>query len=146
MRWFLAHNILSLYCQYILIRCDFWAHNSLMRSYFERTIVWTMVWVWTGAWSRNRLDNGLILLWSEVLFVWNAWSEKMSSALGAHKVFRALFSLIREYFGLGWSDQWLLSSGTVWSDVTLGWHLNLGCHSPITSVNVDSPIINHYRL
>ena len=35
----------------------FWAHNSLIRSDFERTIFWMMVLVWSGPWSHNRADN-----------------------------------------------------------------------------------------
>ena len=111
--WFRARNI--------PIRSDFWALNSLIRSYFERTTVWTIVWVWCGPWLHNRLDNGLIVVWSEVLSVWKIWSETVLSALRAHTVFRAHFCLIRGYFGLWCSDQRLLLSGTVW----LGGHFRM---------------------
>ena len=94
-RWFRAHNS--------PLRSEFWTHNSLIRSDFERTIVWTMVWVWSGPWLNNRLDNGMILVWSETVL----------SALTVHMVFRAHFSLIRKYFGLGWSDQRFFLSCTV---------------------------------
>ena len=104
-RWFRAHNS--------LIRSNFWAHNRLIRSDFEHTIVWTMVWVWTGPWSHNRLDNGLIMVWSEVLSVWEGlirdsfertlvWSEDTLVWEG----------LIRGNFRLARSDQGSLPDGT----------------------------------
>ena len=111
-----------------LIRSDIWADNSLIRGDFERTIVWKMVCVWCGPWSHNRLDNGLIfgLIRGPFRLERSDQRQTVSSALRAHTVFRAHFNVIRGYFGLGWSDQRLLSSGTVWSEVTSGWRLNLG--------------------
>ena len=106
-RWFRAHNS--------LIRSNFWAHNRLIRSDFERTIVWTMVWVWTGPWSDYGLIRGPFrlgrsdqrqfrahlertrcfertLVWSEDTLVWEG--------------------LIRGNFRLARSDQGSLPDGT----------------------------------
>ena len=98
-RCFRAHNS--------PIRSDFWAQNSLIRSDFKHTIAWTMVCIWSGPWSHNRVGNGLILGWSEVIFVFKGLIrdgfERTSSAYG---VSSALSSnqilvgdgLIRVYF------------------------------------------------
>ena len=119
--WFRAHNS--------LIRSEFWVHNGLIRNDSERKIVWTMVWVWSGPWSYNRLDNGLILVWSEDLSVWKGPFRLERSE---QKQFRAhpeqtlcfertlawsedtLFwdGLIRGYFRLARSDQRSLPDGT----------------------------------
>ena len=94
-RWFWEHNSLFM--------SEFWAHNIQIRSDFERKIVRTMVSFLS---DQRSFPTGKV------------WSETVLSAVSAHIVFRAHFSVIRGYFGLGWSDQRLLSSGTVWSEVT----------------------------
>ena len=81
----------------------------------------------------------LTIVWSEVTPFW-WWSDQRSlpdgnglirghfrQARSEQRQFRAHFCLIREYVGLVGSDQRLLLSATVWSEVTFGWHLNLGC-------------------
>ena len=103
-RWFWARNR--------LIRSDLWAHNSLIRSDFERTIVWTIVWVWSVPWLHNRLDNSVILVWSEVLSVWKGLiRDSLERTWCAHCVLSALYS-----------DQRIPWSGMVWSEVTFVWH------------------------
>ena len=85
------HSLIRLFRgQLSMIRSDFWEHNSLIRSNFECTIVWTMVWIWS---DQRSFPSAKV------------WSETVSSALRAHMLFRAHFSMIRGYFGLGCSDQ-----------------------------------------
>ena len=81
----------------------------LWSDYFERTLVWTMVWYSSGQWSGTCLIRGHFGL--EL-----AWSEAASSALRAHNDLRAHSRLIRGHFGLGRSDQRSHLSGTVWSE------------------------------
>ena len=83
--------------------------NILWSDYFERTLVWTMVWNSSGQWSGTCLIRGHFGL--EL-----AWSEAASSALRAHNDLRAHSRLIRGHFDLGRSDQRSHLSGTVWSE------------------------------
>ena len=71
-------------------------HAYVLGQYFERTLVWTMVWNSSGQWSRTCLTRGhfgLELVWSEA-------ASSAQRALSAHS-----------------SDQSSLRSGTVWSEV-----------------------------
>ena len=81
----------------------------LWSDYFERTLVWTMVWNSSGQWSGTCLIRGHFGL--EL-----AWSEAASSALRAHNDLRAHSRLIRGHYRLGRSDQRSHLSGTVWSE------------------------------
>ena len=56
-RLFGAHNS--------LIKSDFWMHNSLNKSYFERWIVWTMVWFRS---NQRFFPSGKV--WSEKTLAW----------------------------------------------------------------------------
>ena len=61
-----------------------------------------MIWGYSdqrSSQAHNRLDDGLGLVWAMVAKSSGQWSD---FGLIAH------FSLIRGYFGLGWSDQRLL--------------------------------------
>ena len=87
-------------------------HEYDLGQYFERTLVWTMVWNSSGHWSGTCLISshfGLELV----------WSEAASSALRAHYDLPAHTRLIKGHFGLGRSDQRSHLSGTVWSEAIL---------------------------
>ena len=98
---------------------------------FERTIVWSEVILSaqsSGQWSGFELGYGRTIVWTMV-WLWSdqmsfpsekVWSETVLSALRAHTVFRAHFSLIKGYFGLGGSDQGSLPDGTsTWDHVSV---------------------------
>ena len=94
----------------------FWSRDSPIRDHLKRTIVWTMVWFGS---DQRSFPAGKV------------WLETVLSALRAHTKFWAHISLIRGYFGLGWSDQRLLLSGMVWSEVTFVWIGLIGGHFQI---------------
>ena len=118
-RWFWAHNI--------LIRSDFWAQNSLIRNDSKRTIVWTMVWVWSGPWSHNLLDNDLVLFWSEVISVWKGLiRDSFERTLVWSEDNLVCYGLIRGYFCLPQSDQRSLPDDTsTWDMFFLNFLRNL---------------------
>ena len=110
------HSLITIFrVQLNLIRGDF--ERTIVRPGvpFERTIVWSEVILRaqsSGRWSGFCLGHGCTIVWTMFWF-WSdqrsfpsgkLWSETALSALGAHTVFRAHFSLIRGYFGLGWSE------------------------------------------
>ena len=116
----------------------------LWSDYFERTLVWTMVWNSSGQWSGTCLIRGHFGL--EL-----AWSEAASSALRAHNDLRAHSRLIRGHFGLGWSDQRSHLSGTVWSEaissVTSTWAvLDLGLHPGQRLVYKANSYLSYFSL
>ena len=108
----------------------FQAKLSLIRGDFEptivwsgvpcyRTIVWTMIWFWFGPWSHNCWT--MVWFWCDQRSSpWGkVWSETVSSALRAHRLFWAHFTVIGGYFGLGWSDQRSLRDDTsTWDPLT----------------------------
>ena len=102
--------------------------------WFERTLVWsevTSIWGWC---DQRSLPDGYSLIRGQGM----AWSEADSSALRAHAVFHVDFSLTSGYFGLECSDQMLLLSGTIWSEVTFRRHLILGKRCKVFSEWVDN--------
>ena len=114
-----------------------WLENGLNSGIFHLGIFWSEV-IWraqsSGKLSGFRPDHDCTVVWQWPdlglirghFRMGMVWSETVFSAHLAHTLFWAHFSLISGYFRLGWSDQRLLPSGTVWSEVTSRWHLNLG--------------------
>ena len=87
-----------------LIRTDFRAHNNLIRSNFKRTIVWTMVWCWSGPWLHICMDNDLFSVCSAVISVWQGYDQIQ---LWAHSERTRCFTCLQ-------SDQWAICFGMVW--------------------------------
>ena len=87
----------------------------------------------SGHWSGFCLSHGSKIVWTMVWLRCDEWSfqfdqvrlETTLIANRAHTVFRGHFSLISGNFARGRSYQRFLSSATVWSKVTSGWHLKM---------------------
>ena len=108
----------------------FWSGDSLIWGHLKRTIVWTMVWVWSGPWSHNSLNNGLEvvirclekglisgifglgIVWSEV--IWSAQLSGRWSGFGLGHGRTIVWTMV--WFG---SDQRSFLSGKVWSEKVL---------------------------